>query len=89
MNLPPDARVIIGRTNEPNHSPGESVLLVEMPGLEIEAGHNELSGDYILHGSLVRRPKARLHVRVGSCTAPRRRSRDGGELGEKGTAVAD
>ncbi len=54
MNLPPGSRVIIDRTNEPNHSPGELVLLVEAPGLEVDARHNELSGDYILHGSVVR-----------------------------------
>ncbi len=54
MNLPLGSRVIIDRTNEPNHAPGELVLLVEAPGLEIEARHNELSGDYILHGSVVR-----------------------------------
>ncbi len=54
MNLPPGARVIIDRTNEPHHAPGELVLLVETPGLEIEARHNESSGDYILHGSVVR-----------------------------------
>ncbi len=46
--------MIIDRTDEPNHAPGELVLLVEAPGLEIEARHNELSGDYILHGSVVR-----------------------------------
>ncbi len=54
MNLPLGSRVIIDRTNEPNLAPGEFVLLVEVPGLEIEARHNESSGDYILHGSVVR-----------------------------------
>ncbi len=54
MNLPLGSCVIIDRTNEPNHAPGELVLLVEAPGLEIEARHNESSGDYIVHGSVVR-----------------------------------
>jgi hypothetical protein len=54
MNLPIGFRVIIDRTNEPNHAPGELVLLLEAPGLEIEARHNESSGDYTLHGPVVR-----------------------------------
>jgi hypothetical protein len=54
MNLPSVARVIVDRTNEPNHAPGELALLVEAAGLEIEARHNESSGDYTLHGSVVR-----------------------------------
>jgi hypothetical protein len=54
MNLPLGSRVIIDRTNEPNHAPGDLVMLLEAPGLEIEARHNEPSGDYIMHGSVVR-----------------------------------
>jgi hypothetical protein len=54
MNLPLGSRVIINRTNEPNHAPGELVLLIESLGLEIQAKHDTASGDYILHGSVVR-----------------------------------
>ncbi len=53
MNLPLGTCVIVDRTNEPNHAPGELVLLVKPPGLEIEARHNELSGEYT-RGSVVR-----------------------------------
>jgi hypothetical protein len=37
MNLPLGSRVIIDRTNEPNHAPGELALLVKSLGLEIQA----------------------------------------------------
>jgi hypothetical protein len=33
------------------------VLLLEAPGLEIQARHDTVSGDYILHGSVVRGQK--------------------------------
>jgi hypothetical protein len=57
MNLPLGSRVVLDRTNVPNHVPGELVLLVEAPGLEIQAKHDTVSGDYILHGSVVRGQK--------------------------------
>jgi len=54
MNLPLGSRVVIDRTNEPNHAPGEVVLHLEAPGLEIQATRNSLTTDYIVHGSVVR-----------------------------------
>jgi hypothetical protein len=57
MNLPLGSRVIIDRTNEPKHAPGELVLLLETLSLEIQAKHDTVSGDYILHGSVVRGQK--------------------------------
>ena len=56
MNLPTAARVIVDRTNETNHAPGELVLLVEAPGMEVSATRDSMprSTDYIVHGSVVR-----------------------------------
>jgi hypothetical protein len=54
MNLPLGSRVIVDRTNEPNHAPGELVLLVETLHLEIQATRDSLTTDYIVHGSVVR-----------------------------------
>jgi hypothetical protein len=54
MNLPLGSRIVIDKTNDPNHAPGELVLLLETLSLEIQAKHDTVSGDYILHGSVVR-----------------------------------
>jgi hypothetical protein len=45
----------VGVEHQPNeHAPGELVLLLETLKLEIQAKHDTVSGDYILHGSVVR-----------------------------------
>jgi hypothetical protein len=54
MNLPLGSRLVVDRTNEPKHTPGELVLLVETLCLEIQARRDSLTSDYILHGSVVR-----------------------------------
>jgi hypothetical protein len=54
MNLPLGSRVVVDRTNKRNHAPGELVLLIEAPGLEIQARQDSQSGEYILHGSTIR-----------------------------------
>ena len=64
MNLPLGSGVIIDRTNEPNHAHGELVLLIESLGLEIHAQHDAASGDYILHGSVIRGGKHRYTFAV-------------------------
>ena len=57
MNLPHASQVLVDRTNEPSHAPGELVLLLEAPGVESQARHDTVRGDYILHGSVVRGQK--------------------------------
>jgi hypothetical protein len=54
MNLPLGSRVVLDRTHEPNHAPGELVLLVEAPGLEVSTRRDSLTSEYIVHGSVVR-----------------------------------
>jgi hypothetical protein len=68
MNLPLGSRVVIDRTNEPNHAPGELVLLVEAPGLEVQTTCDSLTDQFIVHASVIR--GARHSFTFCNCRVP-------------------
>ncbi len=88
MNLPTAARVIVDRTNETNHAPGELVLLVEAPGMEV-AQRATRCPVHRLHRSRFcgSRSQAQLHVRGRAGADNKRCAGHDGELGSEWAAV--